>query len=76
MEKNRRGFSMLDFGLPIGRRGQSLIEYLVVATAVILGILAFRANVQANVTTLGNEAVDRIDETQTTINTEVTPIRR
>lgn len=53
-----------------------MIEYLVVATAVILAILVFRGGVQDRVEDLGNAAVGQIDATAGTITAEVTPIQR
>ena len=53
-----------------------MIEYLVIATAVILGILAVKDGVQAKVKAVGDEAVGKIDSTKTTITDEVTPTKR
>jgi len=53
-----------------------MIEYLVVATAVILGVLAFRVGVQDRVEDLGDAAVGQIDATAGTVTAEVTPIQR
>lgn len=72
MEKIRRGFWILDFGLPIGRRGQSIIEYLVVAAAVITAVLAIGGVVQGRVTNLGNAAGGQIDAAGAAITANVT----
>lgn len=53
-----------------------MIEYLVVATAVILGILAVRGLIQPKVTGLGTAAAGKIDATSGTIGSEVTPVKR
>ena len=71
MEKTRRRFSILDFGLPIGKRGQSIIEYLVVAAAVILAIIAFSTGVQSKVQGLGNSAGNQLDAASNTITNQV-----
>ncbi|MDP3703235.1 MAG: hypothetical protein Q8R78_02480 [Candidatus Omnitrophota bacterium] len=75
MEKNRWEFSIDDFRLTIGKRhrekGQSIIEYLLVATAVIAGIVAFSLNIDDKVTALGNSAGGQIDAAGQTITTTV-----
>lgn len=53
-----------------------MIEYLVMATAVILAILAVRVGIQGRVTNLGNAARDQIDSAAGTVTAEVTPTRR
>ena len=39
-----------------GRKGQSIVEYLVIATVIIGAILLIRATVQGNMTNLFNSA--------------------
>ena len=53
-----------------------MIEYLVVITAVTLGILAVRGLIQPKVTALGTEASNKIDSTKTLIGSDVTPNKR
>ena len=47
------------------RRGQSVLEYLVIITAVVLAIMVFRGTVQTRVEGLGTTAVNQINATQT-----------
>jgi len=52
-------------------RGQSIIEYLVVAAAVILAIIAFSGQVQSKVEGLGNSAGNQLDAAANTIKNDV-----
>ena len=57
-------------------KGQSIIEYLVVAAAVITAVLAIGGIVQGRVTALGTSAGGQIDAAGTAITTNVTAVER
>ncbi len=60
----------------IGRSGQSLIEYLVVAAAVITAIIAIGRLVTPRMTNLGTQAGQRLDASATVITSNVTAVAR
>ena len=47
------------------RRGQSILEYLVIATAVVAAIIAIKATVSSNMNTLYTNAADKTGEAGT-----------
>ena len=51
------------------RRGQSILEYLVITTVVVLAILAIRAVVNTQSTALFTQAGDKIGEASTALGT-------
>ena len=42
------------------KRGQSILEYLVITTVVVLAIFAIRATVQTNTNALYNESANKL----------------
>ena len=51
------------------RRGQSILEYLVITTVIVLAILAIRAVVNTNTQALYEEAGNKINEATGVLNT-------
>ena len=51
------------------RRGQSILEYLVITTVVVLAILAIRAVVNTQTTALFNQAGTKVGEASTALGT-------
>ena len=49
------------------RRGQSIIEYLVVAAAIIIAIIALRPNIQGRMQDLGNASAAAVGTATTTL---------
>ena len=58
------------------RRGQSVVEYLVVAMAVILAIVGLAGLIQGRVTNLGNAAGAQVDAAAATVTSTVIPVIR
>ena len=50
------------------RRGQSIIEYLVVAAAIIAAVIVFGPQIGTQVKTIGTNAVTRTGTSATTVN--------
>ena len=44
-----------------GRKGQSIVEYLVVAGAIVAAILVVRGTIQANANSLFNKAANKLN---------------
>lgn len=51
------------------RTGQSILEYLVIATVVVLAILLIRGTVQSNTESLFNQAAGKVGEAATQLGT-------
>jgi len=58
------------------RRGQSIIEYLVIVAAVIAAIIAFRGSVQGGVNNLQTQAVNRMDAAAEAMNNNIGAARQ
>ncbi len=50
------------------KRGQSILEYLVITTVVVAAILAIRATVKTNMNSVFGKAAERVGDSQKVLN--------
>jgi Flp pilus assembly pilin Flp len=49
------------------RRGQSIVEYLIIATVIVAAIIAIRSKVSTNMNSLFNNAANKTNEAATSL---------